>query len=44
MIITVGRKANENIVEFKFRKENIKEEKTVEEAVEIVINKVKEEA
>ena len=44
LIITVGRKANENIVEFKFRKENIKEEKSVEEAIDIVINKVKEEA
>ena len=44
MIITVGRKANENIVEFKFRKENVKEEKSVEEAIDIVINKVKEEA
>ena len=44
LIITVGRRANEQIVEFKVRKENVKEEKTVEEAINIVINKVKEEA
>ena len=44
MIITVGRRANENIVEFKFRKENVKMEKTVDEVLETVINKVKEEA
>ena len=44
MIITVGRRANENIVEFKFRKENVKMEKTVDEVLKTVINKVKEEA
>ena len=44
LIITVGRRANEQIVEFKVRKENVKEEKTVEEAINFVINKVKEEA
>ena len=44
MIITVGRKASEGIVEFKFRKDNIKEEKGVEEVIDIVTKKVKEEA
>lgn len=44
MIITVGRKASEGVVEFKFRKDNIKEEKGVEEVINIVTNKVKEEA
>ena len=44
MIITVGRKASDGIVEFKFRKENVKEEKQVNEAIEIVINKVNQEA
>ena len=44
MIITVGRKASEGIVEFKFRKDNIKEEKGVEEVIDIVTTKVKEEA
>lgn len=43
-ILTVGRRANENIIEFKLRKENIKEEKNVEEALNIVIEKVKKEA
>ena len=44
MIITVGRKASEGIVEFKFRKDNIKEEKGVEEVIDIVTTKVREEA
>ena len=44
LIITVGRKANEGIVEYKVRKENVKSEKTVDEAINEVINKVKEEA
>ena len=44
MIITVGRKANEGIVEFKFRKDNIKSEKTVEEVIEIVTETVRKEA
>ena len=44
MIITVGRKASEGIVEFKFRKDNIKEENGVEEVIDIVTAKVKEEA
>lgn len=44
LIITVGRRANEGIVEYKVRKDNIKSEKTVEEAINEVINKVKEEA
>ena len=44
LIITVGRKANEGIVEYKVRKDNVKSEKTVEEAINEVINKVKEEA
>ena len=43
-IITVGRKASEGIVEFKFRKDNIKEEKGVEEVIDIVTTKVREEA
>ncbi len=43
-IMTVGRRASENIVEFKIRKENSKEEKTVEDAINFVIEKVKEEA
>ena len=41
-IITVGRKANEGIVEFKVRETNIKEEKSIEEAKEIVIKAVEE--
>ena len=44
LIITVGRRANEGIVEYKVRKENVKSEKTIEEAINEVINKVKEEA
>lgn len=44
LIITVGRKANEGIVEYKVRKENVKSEKTIDEAINEVINKVKEEA
>ena len=44
LIITVGRRANEGIVEFKERKVNVKEEKAYQEALEFVINKVKEEA
>ena len=44
MIITVGRKAGEGIVEFKFRKENVKEEKQISEVVDIVIEKVRKEA
>lgn len=44
MIITVGKKANEKIVEFKFRKENIKIEKNIDEVIDIVTNKVKTEA
>ena len=41
-IITVGRKANEGIVEFKVRATNIKEEKTIEEAKNIVVTAVNE--
>ena len=44
MIITVGRKANEGIVEFKFRKDNVKSEKTVEEVIDIVTETVRKEA
>ena len=44
LIITVGRRANEGIVEFKERKVNVKEEKAYQEALDFVINKVKEEA
>ena len=44
MIITVGRKAGEGIVEFKFRKENVKEEKQISEVIDIVIEKVRKEA
>ncbi len=44
LIITVGRKANEGIVEYKVRKDNTKSEKTIDEAINEVINKVKEEA
>ena len=44
LIITVGRRASEGIVEFKIRKENEKTEKTVEEAINIVIDKVRKEA
>lgn len=40
-IITVGKKASENIVEFKERKTMIKEEKNIDEALQIVINAVK---
>ena len=42
MIITVGRRANENIVEFKFRKDNVKEEKGVDEVIDIVTKTVLE--
>ena len=41
-IITVGRKANDGIVEFKVRATNIKEEKTIEEAKNIVVTAVNE--
>lgn len=41
-IITVGRRAGEGIVEFKYRMTNIKEEKTIDEAVEIIANSVKQ--
>ena len=44
MIITVGRRANEGIVEFKFRQENVKSEKKVNEVIEIVTDKVRKEA
>ena len=44
IIITVGRKANEGIVEFKFRKDNVKSEKTVEEVIDIVTETVRKEA
>ena len=44
LIITVGRRAGEGIVEFKVRKENEKTEKTIEEAISIVIDKVQKEA
>ena len=44
MIITVGRRANEGIVEFKFRQENVKSEKEVNEVIEIVTDKVRKEA
>ena len=40
-IIVVGRRANENIVEFKVRKENTKQEFTKEEAINTVIDAVK---
>lgn len=40
-IIIVGRRANEKICEFKVRSTNQKEEKTFEEAVDIVITNVK---
>lgn len=41
-IITVGRRANEGIVEFKYRSTNVKEEKTLDEAVSTIINALKE--
>ena len=44
MIITVGRRANEGIVEFKFRQENVKQEKEVNEVIDIVTEKVRKEA
>ena len=40
-IITVGRRANEGIVEFKIRETMEKTEKTVEEALEIINNAIK---
>ena len=40
MIITVGKKAVEGIVEFKFRKDNVKEEKTIQEAIDIAIDTI----
>ena len=43
MIITVGRRANEGIVEFKFRQENVKQEKEVNEVIDIVTEKVRKE-
>lgn len=39
-IITVGKKAGENIVEFKERKTMIKEEKNIDEALQIVIDAI----
>lgn len=44
LIVTVGRKASEGIVEFKTRKENIKSEKTIDEVVSFIVQKVQEEA
>ena len=44
MQIVVGKKANENIVEFKYRKDNQKIEKKVEEAIQEVIETVNKEA
>lgn len=43
MMITVGKLAFENKVEFKFRKDNIKIEKTMDEVKEIVIKTIEEE-
>ena len=44
LIITVGRRAAEGIVEFKVRQDNVKEEKTYQEAIDIVLDKVSKEA
>ena len=44
MQIVVGKKANENIVEFKYRKDNQKIEKKVEEVIKEVIETVNKEA
>lgn len=44
LIITVGRRATEGIVEFKVRQDNVKEEKTYQEAIDIVLDKVSKEA
>ena len=41
-LIVVGRRANEGIVEFKDRKTNIKEEVTIEEAINRMVNIVRE--
>ena len=44
LIVTVGRRANERIVEFKIRKENNKEEINADVALNTIIEKVKQEA
>ncbi len=44
LIVTIGRKANENIVEFKERRNNLKEEKNVDEVIDIILQKIKDEA
>lgn len=44
LIVTVGRKASEGIVEFKTRKENQKEEKTIHETIDLIVEKVKQES
>ena len=44
LIVTVGRRASEGIVEFKFRKENVKQELPSDEVIDIIVDKVKKEA
>lgn len=44
LIVTVGKKANENIVEFKERKTNIKNEIDADTCLDIIVKKVKNEA
>lgn len=44
LIVTVGRKAGEGIIEFKERKANIKEEKAVQDCLNYIIDKVAKEA
>ncbi len=41
-IVTVGRRASEGIVELKHRMTNVKEEKTVDEVIELITTAVKE--
>lgn len=44
MSITVGKRASEGIVEFKFRSDNQKQELTVDEVIDLIIDKVNKES
>ena len=43
MIVTVGRRAGERVVEFKFRQDGVKQELDVDEVINIIIEKVRKE-
>ena len=44
MSITVGKRASEGIVEFKFRSDNQKQELTVDEVIDLIVDKVNKES